>query len=226
MTRRAPPAPRPPPHTQTLSASRVQSPKREARERGRVSAAPGGERSERRAGADPRTARPRRLPSCSQPRSPGSHAGPRRKPRGPKALRSPRPIRRRPPAGGCSPGPPRCPSVTYRAEAQRGSPARPASDSSLASHPGRGRRRHPRGGLGAGPRRRDVCGAGPDAAPPTAAPRPRRPASRPRGGEGALQGADPRPGSRGLTVGQPQDWQFPAFPPGRKFCFPFPVLLK
>lgn len=68
------------------------------------------------------------------------------------------------PAGGCSPGPPRRPSVTYRAEAQRGSPAPPASDSSLASRPCQGRGRYPRG-AGAGPRRRDVCGGGPGTRP-------------------------------------------------------------
>lgn len=48
-------------------------------------AAPRGKRLERRAGADPRTARPHRLPPSSEPRSPGSCAGPGKKPRGPRA---------------------------------------------------------------------------------------------------------------------------------------------
>lgn len=81
----------------------------------------------RPAPADPLTGRARRLPPSSQPRSPSSRVGPGKKPPGLRAPRSPRPTRRRPPDGGRGPGPTRHPTATYRAEALRGDPARPAT---------------------------------------------------------------------------------------------------
>lgn len=136
------------PATQTLRAAGSQGPKREARYWEWVSAAPRGKQLERRAGADPRTARTASLPALS-PGAPAAAPGPGGSREG-RGLRGPRPTRRRPPAGGCSSGPPRRPGDTYLAEARRGRPARPTSDSGLASRPGRGRRRYLRGGRGRG----------------------------------------------------------------------------